>query len=129
MKIKVRKHTVDCLLDGGAEKEVDFQCEGLTFTQSFHVLQHLHAKMIVALDFLQKNNVTVKFGEVKIPVMDSIASGSTIKIATTTITSDHSSIVYPTEEVIVQPHSEILIPTKISGFQTNPQSCLNLSNG
>ena len=96
--------------------EVDFQCEGLIFTQSFHIFQHRHAKMILGLNFLQKNNVTKRFGEVEIPVTGSIASGSTIKIATTTITSDHTSIVYPTEEVIVPLHSEIFIPTKVSGF-------------
>ena len=89
--------------------DISFECQGLIFTQSFHVFQHLHAKMIVGIDFLQKNNVTVRFGEVEIPVDSCISSGSSIRIATTTITS----IVYPLAEVIVPPHSEVIIPTKV----------------
>ena len=93
LKIKVGSHTVDCLLDSGAEisaisnhvlkqvaptaqlntstltaivgvcgerhsvlgmVDLSFECQGLTFTQSFHVFQHLHAKMIVGIDFLQR---------------------------------------------------------------------------
>ena len=104
------RHSVLGLVD------LNFECEGLTFRQSFHVIEHLHVKMIVGLDFLQKNNVTVRFGEVEIPVIGSMASGSTIKIATKPVTSDHTSIVFPTEEVIVPPHSEVIIPVKISGF-------------
>ena len=104
------RHSVLGLVD------LNFECEGLSFRQSFHVFEHLHVKMIVGLDFLQKNNVTVRFGEVEIPVIGSLASGSTIKIATKPITSDHTSIVFPTEEVIVPPHSEVIIPVKISGF-------------
>ena len=96
--------------------DLSFECQGLTFTQSFHVFQHLHAKMIVGIDFLQRNNVTVRFGEVEIPLDGRISSGSTVRIATTTVTSAQTGIVYPQAEVIVPPHSEVIIPTKVSGF-------------
>ena len=95
--------------------DLNFECEGLSFTQSFHVFEHLHVKILVGIDFLQKYNVVIKFGEVEIPVTNNSASGS-VTIATTTITSYYTSIVYPTEEVIVPPHSEIIVPSKVSGF-------------
>ena len=72
--------------------------------------------MLVGIDFLQKYHVNVRLGEVEIPVTNSEALGSTILVATTTVAGDHTSIVYPTQEVIVPPHSEIIVPAKVSGF-------------
>ena len=96
--------------------ELNFSCEGQSFTHSFHVFEHLHVKMLVGIDFLQKYNVNVRFGEVEIPVTNTEASGSTVIVATTTIAGDHTNIVYPTHEVIIPPHSEVIVPAKVTGF-------------
>ena len=96
--------------------ELNFHCEGQSFTHAFHVFEQLHVKMLVGIDFLQKYHVNVRFGEVEIQVTNSKAFGSTILVATTTVAGDHTSIVYPSQEVIVPPHSEIIVPAKVSGF-------------
>ena len=96
--------------------ELNFSCECQSFTHYFHVFEHLHVKMLVGIDFLQKYNVNVRFGEVEIPVTNTEASGSTVIVATTTIAGDHTNIVYPTQEVIIPPHSEVIVPAKVTGF-------------
>ena len=96
--------------------ELNFSCEGQSFTHYFHVFEHLHVKMLVGIDFLQKYNVNIRFGEVEIPVTSTEASGSTVIVATTTIAGDHTNIVYPTHEVIIPPHSEVIVPAKVTEF-------------
>ena len=63
--------------------DLNFEHDGLTFTQSFHVFEHLHVKILVGIDFLQKYNVIIKLGELEIPVTNNSVLGS-VTIATTT---------------------------------------------
>ena len=66
------------------------------------------------------NNVTVQFGPVEIQVPSKhAASVSTVKVKATPVTSGQTSFAYTTKEVIVPPHSEVLVPVRISGFANN----------
>ena len=48
--------------------ELEFECVGLFFKQLFYVFEHLHVSILVGLDFMTANNVTMTFGEVEISV-------------------------------------------------------------
>ena len=65
-------------------------------------------------------NVTFRFGEIEIKVPSGQkVSVSSDKIATIPVTSDQTCFAYTTKEVIVPPHSEMVIPVRISGFANN----------
>ena len=113
--------------------ELDFECEGLQFRQRFCVFEHLHVSILVGLDFMTANNVTVQFGQVEIQVPSKqAASITTIKVKATPVTGGQTSFAYTTKEVIVPPHSEVLVPVRISGFANNSvvliEPKLNLSD-
>ena len=100
--------------------ELDFECEDLQFTQRFYVFEHLHVSMLVGIDFMTAYNVTVRFGKIEIKVPSGQkTSVSLVKIAATPVTSDQTCFAYTTKEVIVPPHSEMVIPVRISGFANN----------
>ena len=76
--------------------------------------------MLVGIDFMTFYNVTVRFGEIEIKVPSGQkVSVSSDKIATIPVTSDQTCFAYTTKEVIVPPHSEMVIPVRISGFANN----------
>ena len=171
MQIRFGKHSVQCLVDTGAEisaisqhllnriapyanirpaflsnivgvcgevhrvlgqVELDFECEGLQFRQRFYVFEHLHVSLLVGLDFMTANNVTVQFGQVEIQVPSKhAASISTIKVKATQVTGGQTSFAYTTK-VIVPHQSEVLVLVRISGFANNSvvliEPKLNLSD-
>ena len=113
--------------------DLEFECEGLIFKQLFYVFEHLHVSILVGLDFMTANNVTMTFGEVEISVPSGQATTvSSIKVPVTPVTSDHTSFAYTTKEVIIPPHSEAIVPIRISGFANNSvvliEPKLNLSD-
>lgn len=113
--------------------ELKFECEGLTFKQNFYVFEHLHVSMLVGLDFMTENNMTVRFGKVEIGVPSGeTASVSSVNVPVTPVTSDQTSFAYTTKEVIVPPHSEAIVPVRISGFANHStvliEPKLNLSD-
>ena len=113
--------------------ELEFECEGLFFKQLFYVFEHLHVSILVGLDFMTANNVTMTFGEVEISVpSDQATSVSSVKVPVTPVTSDQTSFAYTTKEVIIPPHSEAIVPIRISGFADNSvvliEPKLNLSD-
>ena len=172
MQVKFGKHTVQCLVDTGAEisamskhllnqvapnatirpsnlsnivgvcgevhkvlgqVELPFECEGLQFQQVFQIFEHLHVSLLVGIDFMTANNVTVKFGELEIKVpSNQKTSVSTVKVAATPVMSDQTCFAYTTREVIIPPHSEVVVPVRISGFPNNSviliEPKLNLSD-
>ena len=100
--------------------ELEFECQGLHFKQQFQVFEQLHFSILVGLDFMNANNVIVRFGEVEIPVQSSQnPSVSSVKVETIPVTNDQTCFAYTTREVIVPPHSEVLVPVRISGFPNN----------
>ena len=159
MQIRFGKHTVQCLVDTGADisaisrhllnqvapnteikpsttskivgvcgevhrvlgqVELDFECQGLHFKQRFQVFEHLHVSILVGLDFMKAYKVTVKFGEVEIAVLShDNASVSSVKVEATPVTNDQTCFAYTTRVVVVPPHSEVLVPVRISGFPSN----------
>ena len=97
--------------------DLEFECDGLFFKQRFYVFEHLHVSVLVGLDFMNANNVTLTFGEVEISVpLGQAASVSSVKVPVTPITSDQTAFAYTTKEVIIPPHSEAIVPIRISGF-------------
>ena len=172
MQVKFGKHTVQCLVDTGAEisamskhllnqvapnatirpsnlsnivgvcgevhkvlgqVELPFECEGLQFQQVFQIFEHLHVSLLVGIDFMTANNVTVKFGELEIKVpSNQKTSVSSVKVAATPVMSDQTCFAYTTREVIIPPHSEVVVPVRISGFPNNSviliEPKLNLSD-
>ena len=97
--------------------DLEFECDGLFFEQRFYVFEHLHVSVLVGLDFMNANNVTLTFGEVEISVpLGQAASISSVKVPVTPITSDQTAFAYTTKEVIIPPHSEAIVPIRISGF-------------
>ena len=113
--------------------ELEFECEGLFFKQLFYVFEHLHVSILVGLDFMTANNVTMTFGEVQISVpSDQATSVSSVKVPVTPVTSDQTSFAYTTKEVIIPPQSEAIVPIRISGFADNSvvliEQKLNLSD-
>ena len=172
MQVKFGKHTVQCLVDTGAEisamskhllnqvapnatirpsnlsnivgvcgevhkvlgqVELPFECEGLQFQQVFQIFEHLHVSVLVGIDFMTANNVTVKFGELEIKVpSNQKTSVSSVKVAATPVMSDQTCFAYTTREVIIPPHSEVVVPVRISGFPNNSviliEPKLNLSD-
>ena len=170
--MKFGKHTVQCLVDTGAEisamskhllnqvapnatirpsnlsnivgvcgevhkvlgqVELPFECEGLQFQQVFQIFEHLHVSVLVGIDFMTANNVTVKFGELEIKVpSNQKTSVSSVKVAATPVMSDQTCFAYTTREVIIPPHSEVVVPVRISGFPNNSviliEPKLNLSD-
>ena len=172
MQVKFGKHTVQCLVDAGAEisamskhllnqvapnatirpsnlsnivgvcgevhrvlgqVELPFECEGLQFQQVFQIFEHLHVSVLVGIDFMTANNVTVKFGELEIKVpSNQKTSVSSVKVAATPVMSDQTCFAYTTREVIIPPHSEVVVPVRISGFPNNSviliEPKLNLSD-
>ena len=172
MQVKFGKHTVQCLVDTGAEisamskhllnqvapnatirpsnlsnivgvcgevhrvlgqVELPFECEGLQFQQVFQIFEHLHVSILVGIDFMTANNVTVKFGELEIQVpSNQKTSVSSVKVAATPVISDQTCFAYTTREVIIPPHSEVVVPVRISGFPNNSviliEPKLNLSD-
>ena len=100
--------------------ELEFECEGLFLKQLFYVFEHLHVSILVGLDFMTANNVTMTCGEVEISVpSDQATSVSSVKVPVTPVTSDQTSFAYTTKEVIIPPHSEAIVPIRISGFADN----------
>ena len=93
------------------EAELNFECDSLQFTHTFQVFQHLHTKMLVGLDFLRKNNVQVRFGGIEVPGSNTI-SAAIIKIPTEEVLDKSFGYALTVEEVIVPPHSELIIPVK-----------------
>ena len=172
MQVQFGKHTVQCLVDTGAEisamskhllnqvapnatirpsnlsnivgvcgevhkvlgqVELPFECEGLQFQQVFQIFEHLHVSVLVGIDFMTANNVTVKFGELEIKVpSNQKTSVSSVKVAATPVMSDQTCFAYTTREVIIPPHSEVVVPVRISGFPNNSviliEPKLNLSD-
>ena len=113
--------------------ELEFECQGLHFKQQFQVFEQLHFSILVGLDFMNANNVIVRFGEVEIPVQSSQnPSVSSVKVETIPVTNDQTCFAYTSREVIVPPHSEVLVPVRISGFPNNSvvliEPKLNLSD-
>ena len=94
---------------------LDFKCEQFEFRHNFHVFEHLHARMLVGIDFMKANNVQVRFGEMDIAESRS-PSASVVTIPTRTIEDRRTGIASTTTEVIVPPHSEIVIPVNITKF-------------
>ena len=68
--------------------ELEFECEGLFFKQCFCVFENLHVSLLVSLDFMTANNVTITFGEVENEVPSGqAASVASIKVPVTPVTS------------------------------------------
>lgn len=109
--------------------ELTFSCNGVVFTQIFHVFQHLHSKILVGIDFLQKYKVQVNFGETEMSVLN-LNSVQTIKVPVTTTTSTHTENAKLKEATVVPPHSECVIPVWIpmppeSLVLLEPNNCLS----
>ena len=113
--------------------ELEFECDGLFISQFFYVFEHLHVSVLVGIDFMDANNVTLTYAGVEIKVPSCLsASVASVKVPVTPITYDHTSFAYTTREVIIPPHSEAIVPVKLSGFPDNSvvliEPRLNLSN-
>lgn len=91
--------------------------------QKFRVFETLHAKAILGLDFLRENKIRRDFENMTLtipiprkPSDHNNNNGSPVTIATIRDNGTVMAMAKTINSVILQPHSETILPVKIHNF-------------
>ena len=92
--------------------------------QKFRIFETLHAKILLGLDFLRRHNVRTDFGKMTLTIPetsddkeDSFINLHNVTVPTFRDYSEPIGFADTVSEVVIPPHSEVIIPVRVNKFR------------